>query len=236
MKRTVTRHTRDRIEAVFRQLDYEVLGPIYCHEGGEEFWRAKRISSQRLGLKIATALLRRLKSGGRSLYVGAGVAELPALLAETLELDRSVEAYTLRRREVRILNRACRSMPVRFVAKDALTALGSFDHLWMVSVLNDPETYPNLSPLSYGRADPLSFDPGRFTVERGSVRRLVDRCMKNLTRPGLITTSTEEVQWIAEWCHRHRIPYRVERRSYPTALVGDPLCFIRIEERGKSRG
>lgn len=236
MRPTVSACTHDLVEAVFQRLDYESLGPIYCHEGGDEFWRAKRVPAQRLGLALAGALLRRLKRGGRSLYVGAGVAELPVLLAETLDLDRRVEAYTLRRREVRILNRACRRTAVHFTAADALAAHGPFDHLWIVSVLNDPETYPNLSPLSYGRADPLRFDPDGFTAERRAVRRLVDRSLRKLSRPGLVTTSTEEVQWIAEWCHRRRVPYRVERRSYPTALVGDPVCFVRIEAGARPAG
>jgi hypothetical protein len=52
--------------------------------------------------------------------------------------------------------------------------------------------------------------------------------MPKLGLPGLVTTSTEEVVWIADWCHRHRIPYRVERKQYLTALVGDPICFIKV--------
>ena len=60
------------------------------------------------------------------------------------------------------------------------------------------------------------------------VRAIVDRCLPKLSLPGLVTTSTEEVVWIADWCHRKNIPYRVERRQYPTALVGDPICFVKI--------
>ena len=52
--------------------------------------------------------------------------------------------------------------------------------------------------------------------------------MPKLSLPGLVTTTTEEVVWIADWCHRHKIPYLVERKQYPTALVGDPICFIRV--------
>ena len=111
-------------------------------------------------------------------------------------------------------------------------AKGRFDHLWMVSVLNDPERFPHLSPLSYGRGNPLTLDPLKFGKERCIVRALVARCMGKLARPGLVTTTTEEVLWIAEWCHRHRVPYLVGKRYYPTALVGDPICFIQI---GKGR-
>ena len=230
VSRSLTDGTRRTIARVYERLDYRALGQVYCYEGGDEFWRAKRRPCQRLGCLVAVALRARLARGGRSLYVGAGVAELPVLLAETLELQRTVESYNLRQSEVAILNRACRPSPVTFQAQDATTARGRFDHLWIVSVLNDPERFPHVSRLSYGRADPVTFDSRRFEKERRKVRMIVDRCMPKLTRPGLVTTSTEEVIWIAEWCHRHGIPYLVERRQYATALVGDPICFITIRK------
>lgn len=232
MRRSVSQSlnegTRQTIARVFERLDYRALGPVYCYEGGDEFWRAKRRPCQRLGSLVAVALLARLTRGGRSLYVGAGVAELPVLLTETLELQRTVEPYNLRRSEIATLNRACRPSPVAFRAQDAITARGRFDHLWIVSVLNDPERFPQVSRLSYGRADPVTFDSRGFEKERRTVRAIVDRCMAKLMRPGLVTTSTEEVVWIAEWCHRHAVAYLVERRQYATALVGDPICFIKI--------
>jgi len=220
--------TLQAIRRVFDHLDYKRLEPVYCYEGGDEFWRAKRKPCERLGISLSQALLKRLPQGGRSLYVGAGVAELPVLLAEAMELQRQVEPYNLRRSEVTVLNRACRGTPVRFHAKTAEEARGPFDHLWIVSVLNDPERFPDLSPLSYGNADPVTFDPKKFEQQRKIVRSIVDRCMPKLGLPGLVTTSTEEVVWIADWCHRHGIPYRVERKQYPTALVGDPICFIKV--------
>jgi hypothetical protein len=213
---------------VFQHLDYQELGRVYCYEGGDEFWRAKRNPCERLGINMSQALLRKLRTGGRSLYVGAGVAELPCLLAEALDHQRHVEPYNLRRSEVTVLNRACRGTSVKFSARDASLAQGHFDHLWIVSVLNDPERFPDLSPLSYGNVDPVTFNPTRFVRQRRIVRSLVNRCMPKLTLPGLVTTSTEEVVWIADWCHRRNIPYRVERKQYPTALVGDPICFILV--------
>ena len=220
--------TRRLVTEVYGRLDYGALGPVYCHEGGDEFWRAKRGPCDRLGSRVAVMLRGKLGRGGRSLYVGAGAAELPALIMETVELGRTVEPYNLRRAEVTVLNRACRSIPLTFRAADAVGAKGRFDHLWMVSVLNDPERFPHLSPLSYGRGNPLTLDPLKFDKERRIVRALVARCMGKLASPGLVTTTTEEVIWIAEWCHRHRVPYRVGKRYYPTALVGDPICLIQI--------
>lgn len=228
MPRLLSRPTRAAIAKIFAQLNYKALGPVYCYEGGDEFWQAKRKPCERLGNRIARALADRLAPHGRSLYVGAGVAELPPLLMETLDLRREVEPYNLRRTEVTAINQACRSLPVRFHRLDAAKAKGRFDHLWMVSVLNDPERFPHLAPLSYGTADPVTFDPRRFEQQRRTVRSIVDQVMPKLSLPGLVTTSTEEVVWIADWCHRKNIPYLVEREQFPTALVGDPVCFMKI--------
>jgi hypothetical protein len=231
MEKRLSSSTQRVIASVFDHLDYKRLESVYCYAGGDEFWRRKREPCRRLGTRIAETLAHRLPRDGRSLYVGAGVTELPALIAEVIALRRQVEPYNLRRLEVAVLNRACRALPLRFKARDASSAAGLFDHLWMVSVLNDPERFPHLAPLSYGRADPVTFDPVRFQKERRIVQSIVDHCMPKLQLPGLVTTSTEEVMWIADWCHRHEIPYHVERKHYPTALVGDPVCFVRIGVR-----
>ena len=231
MGKRLSGSTRRAIASVFDNLDYKRLESVYCYEGGDEFWRTKRKPCRRLGTKVAEVLVQKLPPGGRSLYVGAGVTELPALLAEVIELQRQVAPYNLRRSEVTVLNRACRFLSIRFRAQDASSAAGHFDHLWLVSVLNVPLRFPSLAPLSYGRADPVTFDPIRFQKELRVVHAIVDRCMSKLRVPSLVTTSTEEVIWIADWCHRHKIPYRVDRKQYPTALVGDPICFIKIGKK-----
>lgn len=220
--------TRAAIAALFRRLDYHTLGRIYCDEGGDAFWRAKKGPCQRLGIALAQALHARLRPGGCSLYVGAGVAELPMLAMETMELGRTVIACNLRADEVVVLNRACEGMPFRFVHQDAGLAEGSFDHLWIVSVLNDPERFPELSALSYGRANPVLFDVAAFVKEREAVLVLADHCLSKLQLPGLVTTSVEEINWITDWCLRKNIACTVEPKSYPTAVVEDPVCFIRI--------
>lgn len=230
-RKKISSEASGAVARIFSRLEYRKLGPIYCYEGGGVFWRRKREPCIRLGKAVAQGLLHRLTPGGRSLYIGAGVAEIPSLIVEILDLHRSVVPYNLRRAEVASLNRSCARTPLRFEAKDASMASDTYDHLWIVSVLNDPERFPHLSPLSYGRADPVSFNPARFERERRIVRMIVNRCMPKLTLPGFVTTSVEEVVWIADWCHRHRIPYQVERKAYPTALVGDPICFVRIGEK-----
>jgi hypothetical protein len=225
---------RRTIAGVFDRLDYGRLASIYCYEGGDQFWKSRRKPCRVLGTRMGEALLVRLPVGGRSLYVGAGVAELPALLAESLELRRTVMPCNLRLSEVTTLNMACRGLPLRFEATDAGSVRGTFDHLWIVSVLNDPERFPEVAALSYGRAVPLTFKSSGFVKERAIVQLLVNRCMSKLRVPGVVTTSVEEVNWIADWCHRNAIPYRVERRQFQTALVGDPICILRIGGRIKA--
>ena len=228
--------TRQAIRDVFAKLDYGVLGDMYCDEGGEAFWNAHRKKCQTMGLKIAETLKQRLSQKGRSLYVGAGVAELPMLVLETLDMNRTVEAYNLREREADILNRACHNLPFAIHAAGAQKARGTFDHLWMASVLNDPECFPETSALAYGRADPVRFDPVAFQRERAHIQRLLDACLPKLSRPGLLSTTVEEVTWMTHWLTCNRIPFHVEEQLYPTAIVGDPLCFIRIEPARKARG
>jgi hypothetical protein len=98
----------------------------------------------------------------------------------------------------------------------------------MVSVLNDPERFPEVSALSYGRANPTTFDPIGFSGERTFVQAITKKCLNKLTKPGLVTTSVEEIPWITQWCEDRAISYRLGERDYPTAIVGDPICFIEI--------
>ncbi len=220
--------TLEAITRTFDSLDYAALGAIYCHEGGDAFWEERRGPCQELGIRLAEILRGRLRPNGRSLYVGAGVAEIPVLAMETMELQRTAEAYNLRADEVTLLNAACAGLPLEFQSKDAREARGTFDHLWIVSVLNDPECFPELGGLSSGRANPVTFDPASFTIERQAVLALAAGCLEKLTRPGLVTTSVEEIPWITDWCERQGFTCTVEDEDHPTALVADPICFIRI--------
>jgi hypothetical protein len=225
--------TLQSIVRIFNALDYRALGAIYCHEGGDAFWEERREPCQKLGIHLAEVLRDRLRPNGRSLYVGAGVAELPMLTMETMELQRTVEAYNLRTDEVTLLNAACGGLPFEFQAKDAREARGTFDHLWIVSVLNDPECFPELGALSSGRANPVMFDPAAFTIERQAVLTLAAGCLEKVARSGLVTTSVEEIPWITDWCERQGLACAVEDDDYPTAIVADPTCFIRIGENSR---
>src|SRR5437870_12420936 len=93
------------ITRIFDSLDYQTLGPVYCDEGGDAFWEERRGPCQELGTTLAAVLRDRLRPGGRSLYGGAGVAELPALVMETTELPRQVAGYHLGADGVAVLHR-----------------------------------------------------------------------------------------------------------------------------------
>ena len=225
--------TKHLITHILTQLDYVALGNIYCDDRGDAFWKNRKRPCQQLGTRIASSLRQRLAPNGRSLYVGAGVAELPMLIMETTELHRSIAAHNLRKDEVVILNKTCAEQPFTFLATNALHAQGRFDHLWLVSVLNDPECYPETSALSYGRATPFTFNPDIFKKEQRLLRRLVHLCLSTLTMPGLVTTSVEEIPWITAWCLENDVSFHIENKTYPTAIVGDPLCFIHLGKRLK---
>ncbi len=225
---TVSKKTLRMMTQAFADLDYASLGPIYCDEGGEQFWEDQQKPCRIRGTGIGRVLLKRLSPNGSSLYVGAGVTEIPPLLIETRELERTVFPYNLREEEVLILNKTLAPLGIRLQFGTAESQTGPFDHLWIVSVLNDPETFPVVSSLAYGRADPITFDPQAFEQERDTILRLTHHCMSHLQRPGLVTTSIEEMGWITSWCEQHEIPFSISESTYPTALVGDPVCFIQV--------
>ncbi|MEP6601571.1 MAG: hypothetical protein ABJB49_07130 [Nitrospirota bacterium] len=235
MRTRLQQTTLDAIAHVFDILDYSGLGAIYCDDGGEAFWEERRGPAQQLGIQLAEVLLQRLTPGGHSLYVGAGVAEIPALIMETLELRRAVRACNLRAPEVSLLNLACRDLPFSFQAEDARAVPDTIDHLWIVSVLNDPELFPELGALSGGRANPVTFDPEVFITERRAAAALAAGSLEKLMRPGLVTTSVEEIPWITDWCERQQLVCIVEDEDYPTAIVGDPVCLIRIGDAETAR-
>src|SRR5438445_13004646 len=100
------------ITRIFDSLDYAALGSIYCDEGGDAFWQERRGPCKELGIKLAAVLRDRLRPGGRSLYVGARVAELPPLVMAPAELPRTDVAYNLLTDEAEVLNRATPTPPL----------------------------------------------------------------------------------------------------------------------------
>ena len=77
----------------------------------------------------------------------------------------------------------------------------------------------------------MNFDTDTFNKERRTLNRLLNSCLSKLTLPGFVTTSVEEIPWITAWCLEKDIPFRIENKTYPTAIVGDPLGFIHLGEK-----
>jgi hypothetical protein len=119
---------------------------------------------------------------------------------------------------------------VRFEERDAgeVAAAGGYDHLGCVSLFTDPETWPLLSDVTYGRVPPVQIDVERFSAERGQARRLAERLFAGLRRPGWITTSAEEVAWFLEQAEAAGANCEADDELLETAVVGDPVGFVRV--------
>lgn len=219
---------------VLDALDWQALGAIYFHWGGERFWAGRRGAVVELGERLARALLPRLAPGGASLWIGAGVAELPVLLAEALAGNRTIVACNLRAQECELLNAglaaAAAELPLRFLAEDARAAAAglTFDHVGCISVFTDPETWPVLSDVAYGRVPPVQLDVDRFVAERAAARELAHGIWRRLRRPGLLTTSAEEVAWFLEQAAADGAVVEADDELVPTAVVGDPVGFLAV--------
>ncbi len=226
--------TRDSIERLLAALDSGALGDIYCHEGGDAFWSDRRPAVVEIGLLWAVELAARVSRGGRSLYVGAGVAELPALLTEVLDLERTCVAANLREAECDTLNASLAAVGLdqrlRLLACDALDVSdrGPFDHVALVNVLDDPETFPWVSGVTYGRASPLDLEPAAFEAERMRIRALMAALLSTLRLPAVVTTTAEEAPWVLEAAARAGIAVNGDDAAIDSPLVGDAIGFLRL--------
>ena len=228
--RAVTKLT----ERVLERLDWQALGEIYFHWGGEQFWQQRLPQVVALGEQLGMRLLQQVPKHGASLWVGAGVAELPVLLAEVLLHERTVVAANLRERECEVMNAgllaAAPDVGLRFTAGDARTVEPgrSFDHLGCISVFTDPEIWPVISDVAYGRVAPVQLDVERFMAECEATRAVAKGLFARLARPGLVTTSAEEVAWFLEQAEAHGATVEASEDLVETAVVGDPVGFLTV--------
>jgi hypothetical protein len=226
--------TVEMITSLFESLDYGTLGSIYCDEGGEAFWEDRRGPVVESGLAWGAALGRRLSPGGKSLYVGAGVAELPALVTEALDLQRTLRIANLRTTECESLNQSLAASGledrIRFTPGGIEThgGAGPFDHVAVVSVLDDPETWPQVSGVTYGRIPPVLLDVAAFAEERKKVQKLVGDIFDVLSIPCVVTTTVEEVPWFLHEAESRHLQVEADDETVETALVGDPIGFLRV--------
>jgi hypothetical protein len=166
--------------------------------------------------------------------VGAGLAELPAMLAEILVAGRSVRAVNLRGEECAILDRALQQAGLadrlRIEHGDAgsIDPAERYDHLGVVSLFTDPETWPTLSDISYGRICPVQIDVDAFVRERDHARSIAVRLWGLLQRPGWITTSADELGWFLDRADAEGVPVEADDALIETAMVGDPIGFVHV--------
>ncbi len=190
------------ISEVWDELDWELLGRSCCEGDGSEFFdeplRARILET---GLSLAGDLGDVLEEGGSSLYLGAEIAELPVMLAERIVLGRRIEWLNVDGPAVRELSRALAAVSARLgveLPTPSVRALAEleaarFDHLWIVSVLTDPDFFPALHDALYRRAaGPLATGRGRIEDDRARAERLVDEFLDRAATTCVLTTTDEE--------------------------------------------
>lgn len=228
------------LAAVEGAIDWELLGSFYCHEGGEAFFPDEQIAAIReAGLCIAGQLGDELAHGaegpGRSLYVGAAVAELVPILAERFVLLREVVIVNLPGGEVDELNRAFEvatretglELPVITTAPISEME-GRFDHGWLVSVLNDPEAFPALHDALYGRTGDLATGQGDLGDDQARAQALADSLLERLAPRALLSTTDEELPVLRPLFAKRRMRVTASEKSVLTGVVGDPMRFLRL--------
>ncbi len=225
---------RELCGRVLDALDWAALGRIYFHEDGEQELLARRSDILDMGLEHARELHKRVGPKGTSLHVGAGLAELVVMIAEVVVRDRSVRAVNLRSRECELINHALKrhqlSKQITLEAVDARAAAeqGGYDHLSCVSLFTDPETWPMMSAVSYGRIAPIQVDVDQFVRERTDALQVASALFAGMQRPGWITTTVEELSWFLRLAGEAGVAIEPDDIMLPTALVGDPVGFVRV--------
>ncbi len=225
------------------ELDWELLGRSYCEGDGSEFFDAdlrERILDT--GLRFAEDIGRALREApGRSLYLGAELAELPVILAEHLVLGRRIEWLNIECAQTTELARAIRAVGARLSLElpvpraDGLEAVepGSCDHLWMVSVLTDPDNFPALHDELYERKQgPLATGRGSLADERRRAEALVEALLERAAPRCLLSTSDEERSVIEPLVARRGWKLEFARGGRLSAIVGDRVRIGNLARPG----
>jgi hypothetical protein len=236
------------LDSVERALDWELLGQLHCHEGGEHFFLPEQVEALReSGLQIAGALGEELAAAGgelkRSLYVGAAVAELVPMLVERFVLGRELVAVNLANEESAELNRAFAAAEAQSelelprILTCALTEIaGPFDHGWLVSVLNDPEAFPALHDALYGRSSELATGRGDLSADLARAEELAGALLDRLAPDALLSTSDEELPVLRPLLAARGWGLQASQDALLTGVVGDPLRFLRLRRCPENYG
>lgn len=221
------------VAALDAGLDWPRLGLEYCEEGGLDFFdEQQREGILDAGLAFAEDLAGLLEPGGRSLYIGAGVAELVQLVFEVIVLDREVVVASLPGFEVDELNRVLDEVGSelglelpQFSGKPLaeLETSGGFDHVWNVSVLSDPDAFPALHDYLYERHTPEDGATGRghYADDKARARELIDDVISRFGVPCVLSTSDEEWDLFGPAIGRAGLVVDMAARGRLSPIVGD---------------
>lgn len=221
------------------ELDWERLGRTYCEGDGTTFFDTEKVEGVlETGLVLVDELANALPPGGtgRSLYLGAAVAELPLILAEKLALGRAVLWLNLPGEEVEELTRALHAvgaklgldLPLPSTKALSTYADGSCDHLWIASVLTDPDRFPALHDELYGRAGtPLGTGRGDLADDRARAEELSRELFKKAADIGVLSTTDEELTLLRMLSREAGLELRVPRDGLESAIVGDVVRLAR---------
>ena len=183
------------------EIAWDVCAGVYCDGDASGFFDQERREAVldaglKLGADVAEALAGR---PGRSLYIGAAVAELAPILMEAVVLGREVHWVTLRSPESSELSRALEAvdpaLPRPMTGRWRGVDLAPCDHVWMTSVLTDPEAFPALHDRLYGRQGTSeAVKGGHPKAERARARELIEEALAAAGPRTLLTTTDEELE------------------------------------------
>ena len=224
------------------ELDWELLGRSYCEGDGSDFFdEAFRARILETGMRFAEDIGRALgEARGRSLYLGAEIAELPLILAEHLVLGRRVEWLNIDCAQTTELVRAIRAVSARVAVDLPVPRVGglheiepgSCDHLWMVSVLTDPDSFPALHDTLYERAGgPLATGRGSLADDRRRADELVEVLLECAAPRCVLSTSDEERSVIEPLVARRGWVLEFARGGRLSSIVGDRVRIGSLTRR-----
>ena len=225
--------------ALLEELDWELLGRSYCEGDGTDFFddelRARILDD---GLLFADDVGGALgMAPGRSLYVGAELAELPVILAEHFVLGRRVEWLNLECAQTSEIARALRAVSAQLGLELPLPSVralrelepAAFDHIWMVSVLTDPDGFPALHDELYERkGGELAIGRGVLAEDRRRADALVEELLDRAAPECLFSTSDEERGVIEPLVARRGWKLEFEPGGRISAIVGDRVRIGRL--------
>ncbi|MFT5731560.1 MAG: hypothetical protein ACJA2W_000022 [Planctomycetota bacterium] len=232
-------NTIQRFGAVLAELDaaidWELLAPVYCEGDASGFFDEERRSAiTDAGLKLASEIGEQLKPGGKSLYIGAAVAELVPMMFEAIVLNRKVAWISVEGPETKELTRAIKSidkhLPTPRTAEWRGSDLRPRDHVWMTSVLTDPEAFPALHDKLYARqGTKQAVGGGRPKRERQLAAELVHNALAAAAQDTLLTTTDEELEVWTPIVHEMGGALEVSPTGRTSGIVGDVIRFCRLK-------